>query len=151
MATETIGGRERDLKTMDIATNVESDTIWLQLQNYRVVLLNPHLDGRAELERAINRGVPAHPDLHRPDFYDVELDHRWAYVHVRDHVRTVYLVAYFGSGREPDGKNATKFGLGATLTHKNTGERLPGRSRSDQLANDMRADDGRHARSVTCS
>ncbi|HYR87929.1 MAG TPA: hypothetical protein VE422_27865 [Terriglobia bacterium] len=59
--------------------------------------LNSRLGGRVELERAINRGTPACPDLHRHDFYDVELDHGRAYVHVRDDLRTVYLVAYFGS------------------------------------------------------
>jgi hypothetical protein len=92
-------GEERNLKTMETAIDPQCDTIWLQLQNYHVVPLNLRIDGRDEVERAIHRGVPAKPDLHRPDFYDVELDYGWAYVHVRHQLRTVYLVAYFGFGK----------------------------------------------------
>jgi hypothetical protein len=74
-----------------------AQAIWLQLQNYHVLPLSPRLDGCIDVERAINRGIPACPDLNRADFYDVELDDRWAYVHVRDDLKTVYLVAYFSS------------------------------------------------------
>ena len=35
-----------------------------------------------ELERAIEEGIPAYPDLARADFYDVELEDHWAYIHV---------------------------------------------------------------------
>jgi hypothetical protein len=32
--------------------------------------------------------------MSRANFYDVELPAGWAYIHVRDDKRTVYLVAY---------------------------------------------------------
>ena len=82
---------------MSAHSTVQCEAIWLQLQNYRVSPLNPQLNGYADLERAINQGIPVCPDLHRADFYDVELDHGWAYIHVRDVLRTVYVVAYSGS------------------------------------------------------
>ena len=82
---------------MKAHSTVQCDAIWLQLQNYHVMPLNPQLEGRVDLERAINQGIPACPDLHRARFYDVELEGGWAYVHVRDDLQTVYLVAYFSS------------------------------------------------------
>jgi len=81
---------------MNAGLTVQCDAIWLRLQNYRVMPLNHRLDGSIELERAIQRGIPACPDLNREDFYEVELDGRSAYVHVRHDLETVYLVAYFG-------------------------------------------------------
>ena len=80
---------------MNAGLSVECDAIWLQLQNYHVTSLNERLDG-SELERAIQRGIPARPDLCRNDFYDVELDGRQAYVHVHHDLQTVYLIAYLG-------------------------------------------------------
>src|SRR5690348_14305112 len=66
----------------------------LRLRGYRVVSLKPEFDElTTELERAIEEGVAAYPDLARADFYDVELDDRWAYIHVYGTGRTVYLVA----------------------------------------------------------
>ena len=82
---------------MSARPTVPCEAIWLQLQNYHVLPLSPHLDGYVDLERAIERGIPACPDLRRADFYDVELDEGWAYIHVRDDLKTVYLVAYVGS------------------------------------------------------
>ncbi len=77
------------------APTAQFDGIWLQSRNYAVVPLNSQLAGRiSEFEQAIQRGVPASPDKHRHDFYDVELENGWAYVHVRDDAQTVYLVAY---------------------------------------------------------
>ena len=80
---------------MNSAPTAQFDGIWLQSRNYAVVPLNSQLAGRiSEIERAIQRGVPASPDSHRHDFYDVELENGWAYIHVRDDAQTVYLVAY---------------------------------------------------------
>ncbi|PYS53196.1 MAG: hypothetical protein DMG13_13620 [Acidobacteria bacterium] len=81
---------------MTRAAVVPCEPILLRTQSYNVVPLDPRLNG-SELERAITRGIPAYPDLHRPDFYDLELDNGWAYVHICDDLRTVYLVAYFDS------------------------------------------------------
>ena len=68
---------------------------WLRLRGYRVVALKPEFDElTTELERAIEEGIPAYPDLARADFYDVELEDHWAYIHVYRTGRTVYLVAH---------------------------------------------------------
>ena len=80
---------------MNARETVQCEEIWLQFKNYQVLPLNPRLDGRIDIERAITQGIPACPDSHRADFYDVELDGGWAYVHVRDDLQTVYVVAYF--------------------------------------------------------
>lgn len=80
---------------MNSASAVQLDAIWLRPRTYSVVPLNSRLAGRiSELERAIKRGIPAYPDVSRDDFYDVELENGWAYIHVRDDKQTVYLVAY---------------------------------------------------------
>jgi hypothetical protein len=77
------------------ATALQSDAIWLNASNYRVTPLNASLADRVpELKDALQAGVAAYPDMTRSDFYDVELAQGWAYVHVHDDKRTVYLVAY---------------------------------------------------------
>ena len=81
---------------MSAPSTVPCEAIWLKLPNYRVLPLSSQLDGYADLQEEINRGIPACPDVHRADFYDVELDHAWAYIHVREDLRIVYLVAYLG-------------------------------------------------------
>jgi hypothetical protein len=69
--------------------------VWLKLSGYRVAALKPEFDEHAvELERTIHRGIPAYPDLARTDFYDLELDEGWAYIHVYRDGHTVYLVAH---------------------------------------------------------
>jgi hypothetical protein len=88
---------------MNAATIASCDGIWLHTQNYRVVGLDPRLDP-CELTAAVTRGTRAYPDPRRCDFYDVELDSGWAYVHVCDDLRTVYLVSYLSSNFE--GPNA---------------------------------------------
>jgi hypothetical protein len=83
---------------MNSASVLELDTICLRIQNYQVVPLKPRLAGRAsELEQAMRRGIQAYPDLRRNDFYDLELDNGWVYIHVRHDAQTVYLVADFSS------------------------------------------------------
>ena len=77
------------------ATAVPSDATWLHAPNYEVRPLNSMLAGRvSEVKRALQLGVPAYADMSRPDFYDVELTNGWAYIHVHDDNRTVYVVAY---------------------------------------------------------
>ena len=77
------------------ATAVPSETTWLHTPNYSVLPLNTQVAGRVpELKRALQSGLPAFPDITRENFYDVELAAGWAYIHVRDDSRTVYLVAY---------------------------------------------------------
>src|SRR5262252_8025790 len=57
--------------------------VWLRLRGYHVVTLKPDFDEHATgLERAIHQGIPAYPDMARPDFYDVALEEGWAYIHV---------------------------------------------------------------------
>ena len=77
------------------ASTVQSDAIWLNASNYNVAPLNVRLADRVpELQHALQAGVAAFPDMSRNGFYDVELAHGWAYIHVHDDRRTVYLVAY---------------------------------------------------------
>jgi hypothetical protein len=72
------------------------DPVWLRLRGYHVVALKPEFDEHAiELERAIQEGIPAYPDLARADFYDVALEEGWAYIHVYPDGHAVYLVAHF--------------------------------------------------------
>src|SRR5262245_11728928 len=83
---------------MSAPSTVPCEAIWLKLQNYQVLPLNSQLAGCADLQEAINRGIPACPDLRRADFYDIELDEGWAYINVQDDQRIVYLVAYLSRG-----------------------------------------------------
>ena len=46
-----------------------------------------------EVEDALHRGVTAIPDIHRPDFFEIEIGDHWYYVHVPSRLRAVYLVA----------------------------------------------------------
>lgn len=78
-----------------MSTAVQCDSVWLRPADYEVAPLNSKLADRVpELVRALQKGLPAYPDGSRQDFYDVELDNGWAYIHVHDNRRTVYLVAY---------------------------------------------------------
>lgn len=77
------------------ATAAQADSIWLRTPGYQVAPLNSRVLERVpELRRALESGLPAYPDTSRRNFYDVELPNGWAYIHVRDDKRTVYLVAY---------------------------------------------------------
>ena len=77
------------------ATALPTETTWLQAPNYKVTALNARLAACvSELKRALQLGLAAFPDTNRRNFYDVELPHGWAYIHVRDDNRTVYLVAH---------------------------------------------------------
>ena len=77
------------------AAAIQSDTTWLRRQGYEMAALNAKVHGRlAELRYALESGVYAYPDTNRENFYDVELPTGWAYIHVRDDKRTVYLIAY---------------------------------------------------------
>jgi hypothetical protein len=79
------------------ATAIQSDAIWLRAADYRVEALNSKLTQRvAELARGLKAGLPACPDTNRREFFDVELPNGWAYIHVCDKRKTVYLVAYSG-------------------------------------------------------
>ena len=80
---------------MNSTLESELVAICLRRRDYRVVPLNSSLSGYATaLGMAIERGVRAYRDLHRPDFYDIELENGRAYVHLHDDARAVYLVAY---------------------------------------------------------
>ena len=93
-------GRKREFMTMTKLERNATDAIWLRRQDYNVMPLNPRLDGHVpEVECAIQRGIPARPDLHRHDFYLLELGSGWAYIHVRENARIVYVVAH--SRRDP--------------------------------------------------
>jgi hypothetical protein len=80
---------------MTSALALQPDTVWLQRENYEIVPLNA-LRGASisELAGAISHGISAYPDSKRRDFYEIHLTDAWAYIHVHDAARTVYLVAY---------------------------------------------------------
>ena len=79
-----------------VKSEKKRNPVWLELHGYHIVALKPELDEHAvELERAIQSGIPAYPDLARADFYDVALEEGWAYIHVYRDGHAVYLVAYF--------------------------------------------------------
>jgi hypothetical protein len=80
---------------MKSAVVLEPDVVWLQHQDYDIVPLNTFHSTISEPAEAIRRGIPAVPDLNRPNFYELNLSQGWAYIHVRDAARTVYVVAYF--------------------------------------------------------
>jgi hypothetical protein len=87
------------------------DGVWLKLPGYEVVPLNTQLDGHVkQLTRAIHQGVRAHPDLARQDFYDVEIENGWDYIHVRTLTQKVYLVAHFASRFSSSSSNGISSG-----------------------------------------
>ena len=72
-----------------------ANEVWLQCSGYKVLPLNRSLYAVAQrLERMIESRLYAKADSRRRDFYDVELTDGWAYIHIRDQVRTIYLIAY---------------------------------------------------------
>lgn len=72
-----------------------SNSVWLELRGYRVVVLKPEFAEHAGgLERAIQEGIAAYPDMARADFYDVVLEEGWAYIHIYRDRRVAYLVTY---------------------------------------------------------
>jgi len=80
---------------MTCAAALQNDTMWMKLRDYDVVALNARLSSRIlELSNALRQGVAASADSSREDFYSVELTNGWAYIHVHNDARTVYLVAY---------------------------------------------------------
>jgi len=80
---------------MTSAMAIQSDTTWLQLPDYEIAPLNGKLAARlSELKHALRGGVYAFSDPGRKGFYDVELPTGWAYVHIHDDKRMVYLIAF---------------------------------------------------------
>jgi hypothetical protein len=71
------------------------NTVWLELPDYHVVALKRRLAEHVEqLERAIHQGILAYSDLARRDFFDVEVQNEWFYIHVHADAHAVYLVAH---------------------------------------------------------
>ena len=69
--------------------------IRLQRPNYRIVPLTPSVGAPiSELALAIRQGVSARPDLNRIDFYEVDLEDGWAYIHLHEDARVAYLISY---------------------------------------------------------
>jgi len=99
-----------------------TDVIWLRCGNYQVIPLNPRLRGHIpELECAIQRGISAHPDWQRQDFYILELRTGWAYIHVRENAKTVYLVAY-SSSKAP---NASPARISSEMIEEDATTKMP--------------------------
>lgn len=76
-------------------TLTTTDLVWLRLHGYRVVALRPEFDEHTiQIERALQKGVPARPDPSREDFYTVTLEGGEAYIHVYGGGKAIYLVAH---------------------------------------------------------
>ena len=70
-------------------------TVWLELPDFRVVPLKSWLTKHvAALQRTIHHGTEAYPDSARQNFFDIQLDAGWVYVHMHAASRVVYLVAH---------------------------------------------------------
>jgi hypothetical protein len=83
---------------MNSALVPKIDGIWFQRHNYRILPLNPFLSEFVpKLRQAIERGAYVRPDSNRLSFYDIKLTDGWAYIHVRDDAKMIYVVAYIGS------------------------------------------------------
>jgi hypothetical protein len=75
-----------------------TDALWFCRPNYRVIALNPRLQGHIlELECAIQRGISVRRDSQRHDFYILELRSGCVYIHVRENAKIVYLIAHSSS------------------------------------------------------
>ena len=80
---------------MSTVTAIQPDTAWLRTSRYQIASLNKKLAGLVpEMQLALEAGLPAYADPNRANFYDVEIPSGWAYIHVRDDNRTVYLIAF---------------------------------------------------------
>ena len=80
---------------MNSAVVSKLEVTWFQLREYKVISLNPLFNTALEnVRREIEGGLWVKPDSSRIDFYDLHLSSGWAYIHVRDKTRTVYLVSY---------------------------------------------------------
>jgi hypothetical protein len=113
-----------------VKTEMKRNPVWLQLRDYRIVALKPELEEHAaELERAMQKGIAAYPDLVRTDFYDVALEEGWAYVHVYRGGRTVYMVAYSCSDAKGLPCYLETFNPGDLPLYKKLGFRIEGAGR----------------------
>jgi hypothetical protein len=78
-----------------VGAALQTENTWLRTPHYEVAALNRKLAGQLpDLKRALETGVCGYPDANRENFFDVELPTGWAYIHVRDENRTVYLIAH---------------------------------------------------------
>jgi hypothetical protein len=91
---DSISERNSEDNLMVKSEKKTRNLVWLKLPGYRVVASKPEFDEHAaDLERAVQRGIPAYRDWARRDFYDVALESGWAYIHVYRNGCAVYLIA----------------------------------------------------------
>src|SRR5262245_14009073 len=82
---------------MSNAERKTSERVWLELPKYHVVPLKPDLTKHVmKLARAIQQGIWADREFGRPDFFDVELENGWVYIHLYPHGQIVYVIAELG-------------------------------------------------------
>jgi len=73
---------------------VRNEAIWLKEPDYDVVAMNSKLASHVQtLAKELRSGIGAYQDLTRENFYSIQLERNWCYVHVHGAARTVYLVA----------------------------------------------------------
>ena len=71
-------------------------TTWIRTD--RPVIPTNTADWRQLLavQGALQQGVFAIMDLKRPEFYDIEIERRWYYIHIPTQIGGVYLIAAWG-------------------------------------------------------
>jgi|SRR5579884_2572340 len=80
---------------MNAAQVRKSSLIWFRTSDHRIIPLNASLQrSAATLQDALAQGVSLQSDPLRRDFYEVSFDNGWAYIHLREDLRTIYLVAF---------------------------------------------------------
>jgi len=77
------------------STPTQYDPVWLRSKDYRVVTLNPRIAASIlGLERLPGKVLATCPDIRRKDFYNIEMENGWSYVHIHHGTRTVYLIGH---------------------------------------------------------
>src|SRR5262245_52725245 len=75
-----------------------SRTIWLRTDRPVVPMNTVHWHHLLAVQNALQQGVFATTDAKRPEFYELEVEDRWYYIHVPSRIAGVYLIAV---GRKP--------------------------------------------------
>src|SRR5262245_9712068 len=75
----------------DIST--VSRTIWLRTNRPVVPTNTANWRDLLAVQNALQQGLFAHADIKRPEFYEMEIDDNWYYVHVPSRIAGVYLIA----------------------------------------------------------
>lgn len=86
----------RRQKQMMLDTPIQNAPVWFRSKDYSVVTFNPKVTGCVLGPGWLLEKVLATcPDARRENFYDIEVENGWFYVHVHDDNRTVYVITHW--------------------------------------------------------